>query len=82
MKTAPPMARPFIPVTPFFHTAAGMSNVPRTGGTALWYLPASIGGATKTAWELVLDYDLPGYTDALNKILLANGKDTLWIPSI
>ncbi|MEA5011953.1 MAG: sugar ABC transporter substrate-binding protein [Angelakisella sp.] len=43
---------------------------------------ASIGGATKTAWELVLDYDLPGYTDALNKILLANGKDTLWIPSI
>lgn len=42
----------------------------------------TINGATKTAWELVLDYDLPGYTDALNVLLKDNGKTTEWIPSV
>ena len=43
---------------------------------------ATVDGQTKTAWELVLDYDLPGYTDALNGILQEAGSDNLWIPSI
>lgn len=42
----------------------------------------TVNGATKTAWELVLDYDLPGYTDELNKVLEANGKVGAWIPTI
>lgn len=42
----------------------------------------TVDGATKTAWELVLDYDLPGYTDALNQLLEAAGKENLWIPTI
>jgi ribose transport system substrate-binding protein len=43
---------------------------------------AEVNGETKTAWELVLDYDLPGYTDALNVILAANNSENLWVPSI
>jgi hypothetical protein len=37
---------------------------------------------TKTAWQLTLDYDLPGYADALNTILSANGLNPAWVPKI
>lgn len=43
---------------------------------------ATVDGQTKTAWELVLDYDLPGYTDALNQVLADNGKTSIWEPTI
>jgi ABC-type sugar transport system substrate-binding protein len=36
-------------------------------------------GAEKTAWEFLLDYDLPGYTAALNEILAAAGKKPAWV---
>lgn len=37
----------------------------------------------ETAWELLLNYDLPGYVDKLNQALTENGlSDQLWIPSI
>lgn len=39
-------------------------------------------GQTKTAWELALDYDLPGYTDALNALLESNGLDPAWVPTV
>jgi ribose transport system substrate-binding protein len=42
----------------------------------------TVNGQTKTAWELVLDYDLPGYTDALNVILERKGLPAVWIPQI
>lgn len=42
----------------------------------------SVNGETKTAWELALDYDLPGYTAALNEVLSQNGKEASWIPSV
>jgi ribose transport system substrate-binding protein len=42
----------------------------------------TINGQTKTAWELTLDYDLPGYTDALNLILERKGLPAVWIPQI
>ena len=36
-----------------------------------------------TAWELLLNYDLPGYVDMLNQALTDNGlADYLWVPSI
>jgi len=43
---------------------------------------ASIDGQTKTAWQLTLDYDLPGYTETLNEILSANRLDPAWVPKI
>ncbi|MDR1801719.1 MAG: sugar ABC transporter substrate-binding protein [Lachnospiraceae bacterium] len=42
----------------------------------------TVNGETKTAWELALDYDLPGYTDALNEVLEKNGLDPGWVPEI
>jgi ribose transport system substrate-binding protein len=39
-------------------------------------------GQTKTAWQLLLDYDLPGYTEALNEVLAKNGLDPAWVPGI
>ncbi len=39
-----------------------------------------VGG--QTAWELLLNYELPGNIDALNQALTENGLTTLWIPSI
>lgn len=42
----------------------------------------TIDGETKTAWELALDYDLPGYTEALNEVLVENGLKPSWVPSI
>lgn len=42
----------------------------------------TIGGKTLTAWEVLLDYDLAGYTDALNVALKDNGKTTTWIPNV
>lgn len=42
----------------------------------------TVDGKTVTAWELALDYDLPGYTDALNQVLEENGKEAAWIPSV
>lgn len=42
----------------------------------------TVNGETKTAWELALDYDLPGYTEALNEVLKDNGLEASWIPSI
>ncbi len=41
-----------------------------------------IDGQTLTAWDLVLNYDIPGYVDALNDLLIANGSDNLWIADI
>ncbi len=36
-----------------------------------------------TVWELLLDYELPGYIDMLNQALTENGlTDSLWIPEI
>jgi ribose transport system substrate-binding protein len=43
---------------------------------------ATIDGQTKTAWQLTLDYDLPGYTETLNEILAASGLDPAWVPKI
>jgi ribose transport system substrate-binding protein len=42
----------------------------------------TVNGQTKTAWELTVDYDLPGYTDALNLILERRGLPAVWIPQI
>jgi ABC-type sugar transport system substrate-binding protein len=36
----------------------------------------------KTVWQLAQDYDLPGYTEALNTALSANGLDPAWVPGI
>jgi ABC-type sugar transport system substrate-binding protein len=36
----------------------------------------------KTVWQLMLNYDLPGYTGALNAVLAANGLPPAWIPGI
>ncbi len=37
----------------------------------------------KTAWELLLNYDLPGNVDLLNQALTENGlTENLWVPSI
>ncbi len=40
------------------------------------------GGETVSAWQALLDYDLTGYTDALNVTLDESGKTTTWIPSV
>ncbi len=42
----------------------------------------TINGQTLTAWDLVLNYDIPGYVDALNDLLIANGSDNIWIADI
>lgn len=42
----------------------------------------AVDGAEKTAWELALDYDLPGYTEALNEVLKKNNLDAFWVPTI
>jgi ribose transport system substrate-binding protein len=42
----------------------------------------TVGSKTMTAWECLLDYDLPGYTDALNEVLIENNLPGNWIPSI
>lgn len=39
-------------------------------------------GSDLTAWEILLDYDLPGYTDLLNEVLEENGLEPSWVPSI
>ncbi|MDR1506823.1 MAG: sugar ABC transporter substrate-binding protein [Treponema sp.] len=39
-------------------------------------------GGIRTAWQLMLDYDLPDYTDALNTVLSANGLEPAWVPEI
>jgi ribose transport system substrate-binding protein len=37
----------------------------------------------KSAWDLLLNYDLPGYVDLLNQALTENGlTDQLWVPVI
>lgn len=41
-----------------------------------------IGGKSLTAWELLLDYDLTGYTDAINAILKDNRKTSVWTPGV
>jgi uncharacterized lipoprotein YddW (UPF0748 family) len=33
-------------------------------------------------WDLVCDYDLPGYVDKINKALEANGLSSRWVPEI
>lgn len=35
-----------------------------------------------TVWDMICDYDLPGYVDKINEALEANGKTTRWIPEI
>lgn len=35
-----------------------------------------------TVWDLVCDYDLPGYVEKINSALEANGKTTRWVPTI
>jgi len=42
----------------------------------------TVNGQTKTAWQLALDYDLPGYTDALNVVLARKKLPAVWIPQI
>lgn len=42
----------------------------------------TVNGETKTAWQLALDYDLPGYTEALNDVLKSSGLEGTWIPTI
>ncbi len=42
----------------------------------------SVNGKNLTAWQIVLDYDLPGYTDALNKALTGKGLPANWVPGV
>lgn len=42
----------------------------------------TVNGVTMTAWELLLDYDLTGYTDALNDLLVANGYAADWVATV
>lgn len=39
-------------------------------------------GCDLTAWELLADYDLPGYVDLLNQVLVENGLEPAWVPAI
>ena len=39
-------------------------------------------GTGMTAWEILTDYDLPGYTDFLNELLEENGLEPAWVPTI
>lgn len=39
-------------------------------------------GTGMTAWEILTDYDLPGYTDYLNELLEDNGLEPVWVPVI
>jgi ribose transport system substrate-binding protein len=42
----------------------------------------TVNGRSVSAWQLALDYDLPGYADALNVVLRENGLPPLWVPTI
>lgn len=42
----------------------------------------TVSGTTTTVWDAVINYDLTGYTSALNEVLEANGLDTFWIPAV
>ena len=39
-------------------------------------------GSDLTAWELLVDYDVPGYLDLLNQVLEENGLVPAWVPAI
>ena len=39
-------------------------------------------GSDLTAWEILADYDLPGYIDLLNQVLTENGLTPAWVPAI
>ncbi len=39
-------------------------------------------GSDLTAWEILTDYDLPGYIDLLNQVLTENGLPASWVPKI
>lgn len=39
-------------------------------------------GCDLTAWELLADYDLPGYVDLLNQVLVENDLEPAWVPAI
>ena len=39
-------------------------------------------GSDLTAWEILADYDLPGYIDLLNQVLEENNCETRWVPAI
>lgn len=39
-------------------------------------------GSDLTAWQLLTDYDLPGYVNQLNQVLKENGLDSAWVPKI
>lgn len=39
-------------------------------------------GCDLTAWEILADYDLPGYIDLLNQVLEENNCETRWVPAI
>lgn len=36
----------------------------------------------KKVWDLVCDYDLPGYVDMINQALIDNGLETRWVPKV
>ena len=42
----------------------------------------TVNGESISAWQLALDYDLPGYTDALNVVLEANNLVGSWLPTV
>jgi hypothetical protein len=39
-------------------------------------------GSDLTAWQLLTDYDLPGYVDLLNQVLTENSLEPAWVPVI
>lgn len=39
-------------------------------------------GSDLTAWQILADYDLPGYVDLLNQVLTENGLFAAWVPVI
>ena len=39
-------------------------------------------GSDLTAWQILTDYDLPGYIDLLNQVLTENGLTPAWVPVI
>jgi hypothetical protein len=69
---------PRIVMSPGFSVTSGMIK----DVIAIRDKTGTVSGKTITAWQLALDYDLPGYADALNEVLKANGKTPAWVPSI
>ncbi|MDR2470492.1 MAG: sugar ABC transporter substrate-binding protein [Treponema sp.] len=69
---------PRLVMSPGFSVTSGMIK----DVIAIRDVTGTINGQSVSAWQLALDYDLPGYANALNDVLRANGKTPAWIPSI